>query len=141
MFSRFQLFMFLANCDNLGVSAVQPVSLLGAHGHAASRPQRLRHQGAEPRPGGPGWRQADHRRRGQAGGGKELSEELHRSEPGGLAAHGLAAAGAAPSSLANAATPPAGPVGVQPHVQPAETLACCGSFLILFSATTPMLSL
>lgn len=113
----------------------QPVTLLRAHGHAGARPQRLCHQGAEPRPGGPGRRQADHRRRGPAGGGKELPAELHRSEPGGVAAHGLPAAGPAAGSLAHAPAPPAGPAGVQPHVQPTQTLAAGFTLLISVDKT------
>lgn len=105
------------------VCSAQPVPVRRAHGHAGARALRLGHQGAEPRAGGPGGRQADHRGRGQAGRGKELSAELHRSELGGVAAHGVPAAGPAPSSLADAPAPPAGPAAVQPHLQPSETIA------------------
>lgn len=105
------------------VSSVQSVSVRGAHGHACACTLRLRHQGAEPRPRRPGRRQADHRGRRQAGGGKELAKELHRSEPGGIAPHGLPPAGPASSSLTNPPAAPARPAGVQPHFKLPETLA------------------
>lgn len=63
------------------VSPPQPVSVRRAHGHEGASVLHLSHQGAEPCAGGTGGRQADHRGRGQAGGGKELAAELHRSEP------------------------------------------------------------
>lgn len=47
---------------------LQSVPKHGVHGHAGPGALRLGHQRAEPRPGGPGGRQADHRRCGQAGG-------------------------------------------------------------------------
>lgn len=105
------------------VSSVQSVSVRGAHGHACPRTQRLRHQGAEPRPRWPWRRQTDHRGRRQAGGGKELAKELHRSEPGGLAPHVLPPAGPTSSSLANTPAAPARPAGVQPRFKLPETLA------------------
>lgn len=79
----------------------------GAHGHACASTLRVSHQRAEPHPGGPGGWQADHRGRGQARGGKELAKELHRSEPGGVAPHGLPPAGPTSSSLANLPAAPA----------------------------------
>lgn len=101
---------------------MQLVSERGAHGHARPRALRLRHQGAEPRTGGPGGREADHRGRGKAGGGKELSAELHRSEPGGVPSHGFPPAGPPPSPLTDPAAPPAGPAGVQPRFLLTEAL-------------------
>lgn len=114
---------------DITVSPVQSVSVHGAHGHAGSGALRLSHQRAEPRLGGPGGRQADHRGRGQASGGKELAEELHRSEPGGIAAHGLPPAGPASSSLPNPPAAPARPAGVQPHFQLPQTLAAPSPFV------------
>lgn len=102
---------------------MQFVSVYGAHGHAGASALCLGHQGAESHPRWPGRRQADHRGRRQASGGKELAEELHRSEPGGIAPHGLPPAGPASSSLANPPAAPARPAGVQPHVKLPETLA------------------
>lgn len=106
------------------VSPLQSVSVHGAHGHAGGGALRLGHKRAEPRPGGPGGRQADHRGRGQASGGKELAEELHRSESGGIAAHGLPPAGAAAGPLTDTTAAPARPAGVQSRpLQLPQTLA------------------
>lgn len=110
------------------VCRVQFVSVHGAHGHASASALRLGHQGAEPRPRRPGRRQADHRGRRQAGGGKELVEELHRSESGGFAPHVLPPAGAAASSFSNPPAAPARPARVQPHVELPETIAAPVSF-------------
>lgn len=109
--------------SHLTVLPVQSVSVHGAHGYAGASAVRLSHKRAEPSPGGPGGWQADHRGRGQAGRGKELAEELHRSEPGGIATNGLPSAGAASSSLTDTPVAPARPAGVQPHVQFPQTLA------------------
>lgn len=98
----------------VGVFAFQPLSLCGAHGHACAGPLRLGHQGAEPRPGRPGGRQADYRGCGEAGGGKKLAEELHRSESGGFTADGLSSSGAVTSSLTHSPAPSARPAGLQP---------------------------
>lgn len=122
------------------VSPAQSVSVLGAHGHEGAGALRLGLQRAEPRPGGPGGRQADHRGRGQAGGGKELAEELHRSEPGGIAAHGLPLAGPASSSLANPPAAPAQPAGVQPHIQLPQTLAAPRPPLAFHATDTPVVA-
>lgn len=110
------------------VSSVQSVSVHGAHGHARAHTLRLCHQGAEPYPGGPGGWQADHCRRGKAGGGKELAEELHRSEPGGVATHGISPVGPPSGSLANPPAAPARSTGVQHHLHFPQTLipSLCG---------------
>lgn len=102
--------------------SVQPVSVHGAHGHARSHTLCLGHQGAEPYLGGPGGWQADHCRRGKAGGGKELAEELHRSEPGGVTTHGISPVGPPSGSLANPPAAPARSAGVQHHLHLPQTL-------------------
>lgn len=104
------------------VSSVQPVSVHGAHGHARAHTLCLGHQRAEPYPGWPGGWQADYCRRGKAGGGKELAEELHRSEPGGVTTHGISPLGPPSGSLTNPPAAPARPIGVQYRIHPLQTL-------------------
>lgn len=108
---------------------MQPVSVHGAHGHACTHTLCLSHQGAEPHPRGPGGWQADHSRRGQAGGGKELAEELHRSEPGGVTPLGISLVGPPSGSLANPPAAPARPAGVQYHIHLLQTLTPSLSYL------------
>lgn len=113
-------FWVLTLCET-SVSA-QPVSVHGTHGHACLHTQCLSHQGAEPHPGGLGGWQADHCKRGQAGGGKELAEELHRSEPGDVNTHGLSLVAPPSGPLANPPAAPARPTGVQHHIHLLQTL-------------------
>lgn len=102
--------------------SVQPFSVHGAHGHACTHTLCHGHQGAEPHLGGPGGWQADHCRCGQAGGGKELATELHRSEPGGVTTHGISLVGPPSGSLTNPPAAPARPTGVQHRIQLLQTL-------------------